>query len=181
MFKPGAPPFVPVAMLNKMGKYSIDFWLTSEDLPDPNNRVMVNNNGRTVLKYKENNLEAHRRLVAKLSHLLRQWHTGLHLEKSGKIPLGGVAHQCGTTRFGHDPKSSVLDIHCKAHDLENLYVVDSGFFPSSNAVNPALTIMANALRVGDHLLERLGVSSSTVAENIEIRIRVAQQGKKELA
>jgi choline dehydrogenase-like flavoprotein len=169
MFKPGAPPLVPIAILNQMGKYSIDFWLTSEDLPDPNNRVRVTRDGRTMLSYKENNLEAHRRLVAKLQHLLGQWHTGLHFEKSGKIPLGGVAHQCGTTRFGHDPKTSVLDTNCKAHDVENLYVVDGGFFPSSNAVNPALTIMANALRVGDHLLERLSISKSTVEVNVRLR------------
>jgi choline dehydrogenase-like flavoprotein len=177
MFKAGAPPLIPVAMLNQMGRYSIDFWLTSEDLPDPDNRVTVTGDGRTVLNYKENNLEAHRRLVARLRHLLNQWHSGLHFEKSGKIPLAGVAHQCGTTRFGHDPKTSVLDINCRAHDLENLYVVDAGFFPSSNAVNPALTIMANALRVGDHLLERFGVSSSTVAENIEVRVRLENEKK----
>ena len=73
-----------------------------------------------------------------------------------RIPLAGIAHQCGTLRFGDDPGSSVLDRDCKAHDLENLYVVDTSFFPSSSAVNPALTAMANALRVGDHLLERLG-------------------------
>ena len=75
-----------------------------------------------------------------------------------RIPLAGVAHQNGTIRFGHDPKTSALDVNCKAHDLENLYVVDGSFFPSSAAVNPALTIMANALRVGDHILERLGTS-----------------------
>ena len=73
-----------------------------------------------------------------------------------RIPLAGVAHQNGTCRFGNDPKSSVLDTNCKAHDLDNLYVVDASFFPSSSAVNPSLTIMANALRVGDHLRERLG-------------------------
>ena len=73
-----------------------------------------------------------------------------------RIPLAGIAHQCGTVRFGDDPASSVLDLNCKAHDLDNLYVVDTSFFPSSSAVNPALTAMANALRVGDHLLERLG-------------------------
>ena len=72
-----------------------------------------------------------------------------------RIPLAGVAHQNGTLRFGRDPKSSVLDVHCKAHELDNLYVVDASFFPSSSAVNPALTIMANALRVGDHILGRL--------------------------
>ena len=72
-----------------------------------------------------------------------------------RIPLAGVAHQCGTLRFGHDPRTSVLDPNCRAHELENLYVVDASFFPSSGAVNPALTIMANALRVGDHILERM--------------------------
>jgi choline dehydrogenase-like flavoprotein len=74
-----------------------------------------------------------------------------------RIPLAGVAHQNGTIRFGADPRTSALDVHCKAHDLDNLYVVDGAFFPSSSAVNPALTIMANALRVGDHLKERLHV------------------------
>ena len=72
-----------------------------------------------------------------------------------QIPLAGVAHQNGTLRFGCDPATSVLDVNCKAHDLDNLYVVDASFFPSSGAVNPALTVMANALRVGQHLLERL--------------------------
>jgi choline dehydrogenase-like flavoprotein len=79
-----------------------------------------------------------------------------------RIPLAGVAHQNGTIRFGHDPKTSALDVNCKAHDLENLYVVDGSFFPSSAAVNPALTIMANALRVGDHLLERLGTTKAAM-------------------
>ena len=73
-----------------------------------------------------------------------------------RIPLAGVAHQNGTLRFGDDPTTSVLDPNCRAHDVDNLYVVDGSFFPSSGAVNPALTIIANALRVGDHLLERLG-------------------------
>jgi choline dehydrogenase-like flavoprotein len=73
-----------------------------------------------------------------------------------RIPLAGNAHQCGTVRFGTDPATSALDVDCKAHDLDNLYVVDTSFFPSSSAVNPALTAMANALRVGEHLLARLG-------------------------
>jgi choline dehydrogenase-like flavoprotein len=149
-----------------MGRHSIDFWLTSEDLPDPENRVMVGPGGRTILKYRENNLEAHQRLNARLKRLLGQWQKGIHFEKGGKIPLGGVAHQCGTLRFGHDPQTSVLDVNCKVHGVQNLYVVDGSFFPSSNAVNPALTIMANALRVGDHLLERLSVSTATIAENV---------------
>jgi choline dehydrogenase-like flavoprotein len=71
-----------------------------------------------------------------------------------KIPLQGVAHQCGTCRFGEDPQTSVLDINCRTHDVDNLYVVDGSFFRSSASVNPTLTIMANALRVGDHLIER---------------------------
>jgi choline dehydrogenase-like flavoprotein len=111
-------------------------------------------------------MEAHNRLVAKTKELISQWNSGLHLEKSGKIPLGGVAHQCGTMRFGHDAKASVLDVNCRAHDLDNLYVVDGSFFPSSNAVNPALTIMANALRVGDHLLERLGARATTELQKV---------------
>jgi choline dehydrogenase-like flavoprotein len=77
--------------------------------------------------------------------------------------LAGVAHQCGTARFGTDPADSVLDVNCRAHELDNLYVVDTSFFPSSSAVNPALTAMANALRVGDHLLERLGASAREAA------------------
>jgi choline dehydrogenase-like flavoprotein len=77
-----------------------------------------------------------------------------------RIPLAGVAHQNGTVRFGDDPKTSALDRNCKAHELDNLYVVDASFFCSSGAVNPALTIMANALRVGDHLLERMGAERS---------------------
>jgi choline dehydrogenase-like flavoprotein len=78
-----------------------------------------------------------------------------------RIPLAGVAHQNGTVRFGHDPRSSALDVNCRAHEVDNLYVVDASFFPSSAAVNPALTIMANALRVADHLKTRLGVDSPT--------------------
>ncbi len=77
-----------------------------------------------------------------------------------EIPVAGCAHQAGTCRFGDDPATSVLDANCKAHELDNLYVVDTGFFPSIGAVNPALTAMANALRVGDHLLERMGVGSA---------------------
>ena len=82
-----------------------------------------------------------------------------------RIPLAGIAHQCGTVRFGDDPASSALDVNCKAHDVDNLYVVDTSFFPSSSAVNPALTAMANALRVGDHLLERLGAGAAAAPDD----------------
>ena len=167
--KAGAPAIAPGWTLDLMAKHSLDFWLTSEDLPDPSNRVTLDREGNIVLAYKPNNEEGHKRLIEKLKQLMQQQtkcsihghecHKGLfarNLFLGQRIPLAGVAHQNGTIRFGRDPKTSALDVNCKAHDVDNLYVVDASFFPSSAAVNPALTIMANALRVGDHLLERLG-------------------------
>ena len=164
----GAPKIAPGFTLELMAKHSLDFWLTSEDLPDPKNRVTLDSNGNIVLSYTPNNLEPHKRLQAKLQDLMKQQtkcpdhghecHVGMFARSlflGQRIPLAGVAHQNGTIRFGHDPKTSALDFNCKAHDIDNLYVVDGSFFPSSAAVNPALTIMANALRVGDHLMERL--------------------------
>jgi choline dehydrogenase-like flavoprotein len=164
----GAPAIAPNWTLDLMAKHSLDFWLTSEDLPDPNNRVTVDGDGHITLSYRPNNEEGHKRLIAKLEQVLQnqtkcpehghECHTGLFargLFVGQRIPLAGVAHQNGTIRFGKDPKTSALDVNCKAHDLDNLYVVDGSFFPSSGAVNPALTIMANALRVGDHLLSRM--------------------------
>jgi choline dehydrogenase-like flavoprotein len=152
--KTGAPGFVPTCVLDVMARHSFDFWLTSEDLPSPDNRVKLDPSGKIRLEYTPNNVEAHTRLVKKLKALVGNLlPLGLKLDK--RIPLAGTAHQCGTLRFGEDPKSSVLDRNCKAHDLDNLYVADSSFFPSSAAVNPALTIMANALRVAAHLEQRL--------------------------
>ncbi len=164
----GAPPLTPGFTLDLMGKHSLDFWMTSEDLPDPNNRVSLDKKGNIVLSYTPNNEEGHKRLRAKLEELMKgqtecdvhghKCHQGLFgrsLFLGEKIPLAGVAHQNGTIRFGTDPKQSALDVNCKAHDVDNLYVVDGSFFVSSAAVNPALTIMANALRVGDHLKARL--------------------------
>lgn len=166
--KAGAPAIAPGFTLDLMANHSLDFWLTSEDLPDPENRVTLDREGNIVLRYTPNNEEAHRQLAGKLKQLLQQQsgcgvhghecHTGLFARKlfaGQRIPLAGVAHQNGTIRFGHDPDSSALDANCKAHELDNLYVVDGSFFPSSAAVNPALTIMANALRVAEHLKERL--------------------------
>jgi choline dehydrogenase-like flavoprotein len=163
----GAPPIAPGWTLDVMAKHSLDFWLTSEDLPDPSNRVTVDRDGRPVLAYQPNNLEGHTRLIAKLKFLME--HLDMHphllpreLFVGQRIPLAGVAHQNGTLRFGTDPRTSVLDAHCRAHELDNLYVVDGSFFPSSGAVNPALTIMANALRVGDHLRQRLGAAAASI-------------------
>ncbi|MFN7967113.1 MAG: GMC family oxidoreductase [Acidobacteriota bacterium] len=165
----GAPAIAPGWTLDLMAKHSLDFWLTSEDLPDPDNRVTLDRNGKIVLSYKPNNEEGHTRLIAKLKQLLQQQskcsvhghecHQGLFsrsLFLGQRIPLAGVAHQNGTIRFGSSADTSALDRNCKAWELDNLYVVDGSFFPSSSAVNPALTIMANALRVGDHLIARLG-------------------------
>ena len=160
MLRDSAPRLVPGRALEEMASHSLDFWLTSEDLPLPGNRVTVNRSGQIVLRYKNNNTEGHKRLVNKLRGMLKEIGAENHLIPSSlymgkKIPLAGVAHQNGTLRFGSDPKDSVLDLNCKAHDLDNLYVVDSSFFVSSSAVNPTLTIAANALRVGGHILERM--------------------------
>ena len=160
MLRDSAPRLVPGRALEVMASHSLDFWLTSEDLPLPGNRVTVNRSGQIVLRYKNNNTEGHKRLVKKLRGMLKEIGAENHLIPSSlymgkKIPLAGVAHQNGTLRFGSDPKDSVLDLNCKAHDLDNLYVVDSSFFVSSSAVNPTLTIAANALRVGGHILERM--------------------------
>jgi choline dehydrogenase-like flavoprotein len=171
--KAGAPAIAPGFVLETMAEHSLDFWLTSEDLPDPENRVTLDREGNIVLSYKPNNEEAHKRLTAKLKEIMGQQrpcpvhgnacHQGLfarNIYAGQRIPLAGVAHQNGTVRFGDDPKTSALNPYCRAHDVDNLYVVDASFFPSSGAVNPALTIIANALRVADHLKERLGAKET---------------------
>jgi choline dehydrogenase-like flavoprotein len=174
--KAGAPALAPGWTLDLMARHSLDFWLTSEDLPDPENRVTLDSDGNIVLSYRPNNEEGHKRLISALKFLMKQQrkckehgdecHVGMfarNLYIGQRIPLAGVAHQNGTIRFGRDPRTSALDASCRAHEVDNLYVVDASFFPSSGAVNPALTVIANALRVGDHLLDRLGVSSADVA------------------
>jgi choline dehydrogenase-like flavoprotein len=166
--KAGAPAVAPGWTLELMARHSLDFWLTSEDLPDPNNRVSLDREGNIVLSYQPNNQEAHQQLIKTLKAYLQAQracpahgagcHHGVfarNLFLGQRIPLAGVAHQNGTIRFGRDPNTSALDVNCRAHEVDNLYVVDGSFFPSSAAVNPALTIIANALRVGDHLRARL--------------------------
>jgi choline dehydrogenase-like flavoprotein len=175
ILRAGAPWFAPGMALDYMAKHAIDFWLTTEDLPHPNNRVTVDRNGDIHLAKTYYNLEPHKKLLGKLKDLLgpMQCHATVIPRWSvldEQIPLAGIAHNCGTVRFGTDPAESVLDINCKAHDLDNLYVVDTSFFPSSSAVNPALTAMANALRVGDHLIERLG---GTVNGKRELQLQEA--------
>ncbi|WP_020104785.1 GMC oxidoreductase [Nocardia sp. 348MFTsu5.1] len=148
--------------LDDVARHAVDFWLTTEDLPDPENRVTIDGQGSVHLRYTSNNDTEATRLYHELKKLLNHVGMAQHhvLDKNFymqmNIPLAGCAHQAGTCRFGDDPATSVLDVNCKAHELDNLYVVDTSFFPSIGAVNPALTAMANAIRVGEHLIGRLG-------------------------
>jgi choline dehydrogenase-like flavoprotein len=150
-----------------VANHAVDFWLSTEDLPDPDNRVTLDGNGNIRLRYVQTNQTAAQRLYHQLKSMLGVMrlredhlvHRFAYMETY--IPIAGVAHQAGTCRFGTDPATSVLDVNCKAHELDNLYVVDTSFFPSIGAVNPGLTAMANAIRVGDHLLDRMGAEATT--------------------
>ena len=151
--------FRPGAELKIVADHTVGWWLQTEDLPDSSNRVRVEGE-KLYLEYKPNNLEAGSRLMKRWTGILKQVDRAEHLipfslYPRNMMPIQSVGHQCGTCRFGEDPGTSVLDLNCSTHEVDNLYVVDGSFFPSSAAVNPTLTIIANALRVGDHLLERL--------------------------
>jgi len=172
--KPLETRLAPLGLLNDIARHAVDFWLGTEDLPDPNNRVSVDRNGKITLSYTPNNQVPQQRLYEQLKSMLH--HLGLHPDHliprnaylKTDIPIAGVAHQAGTCRFGTDPKTSVLDVHCKAHELDNLYVVDTSFFVSIGAVNPALTAMANAIRVAEHLAERLHSKVGSVADALAV-------------
>ena len=159
--KPLETLLLPAELLGDVARHAIDFWLTTEDLPDPSNRVTVDGAGNLTLSYTPNNQVPHQKLYEKLKSMLSQlgmypnYLIPRHIYMKTDIPIAGCAHQAGTCRFGTDAKSSVLDINCKAHELDNLYVVDTSFFVSIGAVNPSLTAIANAIRVGDHLMQRL--------------------------
>jgi len=192
MMKSDAPPLTPGFVLEGMKARAVPWWLTTEDLPSPENRVTVKNTtpgslashgpgtagahagsddtahnasaitsdsqpGQITLAYTPNNVESFNRLKSRWVDVLKkaghaETSVPFHAYFKKRIPLEGVGHQNGTCRMGHDPATSVLDIHCKAHELDNLYVVDASFFCSSGAVNPSLTIIANAIRVAEHLL-----------------------------
>ena len=159
--KPDLTRLSPEWTLTDAAKHSVDWWLTTEDLPLPGNRVTTGKDGNVHLAYTATNDGKAFRLYGELRKILN--HTGMaehHVLRKNfymnmAIPLAGCAHQAGTCRFGTDPATSVLDVNCKAHELDNLYVVDTSFFPSIGAVNPALTAMANALQVGEHLRQRI--------------------------
>jgi choline dehydrogenase-like flavoprotein len=160
--KPVETRLAPGWSLERIALHAVDFWLSTEDLPRPDNRVTLTDDGAIRLSYTYSNEKPKKELYGKLKSMLGNLGMeGGHLLPhnaylKNEIPVAGVAHQAGTCRFGADRADSVLDTNCKAHELDNLYVVDTSFFPSIGAVNPALTAMANALRVGDHLLDRLG-------------------------
>ena len=142
-------PWMPLWAYNLWVARGVDWLAMSEDLPRPDNRVTIDADGQIRLYYRPNNLTAHHRLVRETKRILRRlgcWIVMTHSEKAKN-----TTHQCGTVCFGTDPHASVLDPYCRSHDVENLFVVDASFFPSSAAVNPGLTIAAQALRVADHI------------------------------
>lgn len=154
-FRPLMPGVIDDRTVEDVAAHTVDFWLTAEDLPDDDNRVSLTSDGRVRVAYRRNNTEAYARLRAELVSVLQRIEPDSQF-LGYELGVGGVSHQNGTLRFGLDPRSSVLDVNCKAHDLDNLYACDASFFPSCGAVNPSLTIIANALRLGDHLRARLG-------------------------
>jgi choline dehydrogenase-like flavoprotein len=147
-----ALPRVSRRLLGPIADRSSDWWVMSEDLPDPENRVMVTSDGRIQVQWKPNNMVAHRRLASVAKEMFRE--AGYPIAVTREMGIETNSHQVGTLRFGEDPTTSVLDPFCRAHEIDNLFVVDASFFPSSSAVNPALTIMAQSLRVADSLLGR---------------------------
>jgi choline dehydrogenase-like flavoprotein len=160
--EPKLTKLAPRFALEEVARHAVDFWLTTEDVPKPGNRVTVDGDGNIHLAYQQTNDQEAKGLYGELRKIINHVGLAAHhlLEKNFymnmSIAIAGCAHQAGTCRFGTDPATSVLDENCKAHELDNLYVVDTSFMPSIGAVNPALTAMANAIRVGEHLQQRLG-------------------------
>jgi choline dehydrogenase-like flavoprotein len=164
--EPHLTKLVPHWSLTEAARHAVDFWLTTEDLPRPENRVTVDSGGSIHVDYHQSNereaAELYNELEKILNHVGLAKHHVLHKSfyMSMNIPLAACAHQAGTCRFGTDPATSVLDVNCKAHELDNLYVADTSVFPSIGAVNPALTAIANGIRVGEHIAERLGAAGA---------------------
>jgi choline dehydrogenase-like flavoprotein len=157
-------PWIPLWAYEAWVARGVDWLAISEDLPRDENRVTLTSGGRIQLQYQPNNVVAHERLVAEMRRILRRlgfWVVIAHSHKAKN-----TTHQCGTLCFGDDPRTSVLDPFCRTHDVENLFVVDASFFPSSAAVNPGLTIIAQAIRTADHIkavdLRTTAVSANTV-------------------
>ena len=170
-----------------VSRHSVDWWLTSEDLPLVTNQVRLGRGGRIIIDYTETNTAEFDRLMTRWKEVLKNVGCGCHILPNGKyfnagtvttftnkLGTSGLGHQVGTARFGEDPATSVLDLDCRAHDLDNLYVVDGSFFVSSAAVNPTLTIIANALRVAGHLRERMDAkpTCSVAGESTETQLSI---------
>jgi choline dehydrogenase-like flavoprotein len=166
-----AQKIAPEKTYNELKEMTIDFWLTAEDLPSPDNRVTLNNDGTIKVNYTQTNYTAYEKLKEKLKQVFMQLG---EIDEDYKdvqwagydLDVSGMSHQNGTLRFGTNPTTSVLDINCKTHDLKNAYVVDASFFPSCGAFNPALTIAANALRVGEHIINNILKTNSTQAQRL---------------
>jgi choline dehydrogenase-like flavoprotein len=162
--EPHLTKLVPHWSLDEAARHAVDFWLCTEDLPKPENRVTVDQDGNIHLACDQTSeseaADLYGELKKILNHVGMAQHHVLHKNfyASLDIPLAACAHQAGTCRFGMDPATSVLDVNCKAHEVDNLYVADTSFFPSIGAVNPGLTAIANGIRVGEHIAERLGAT-----------------------
>ncbi|MEM9947488.1 MAG: GMC family oxidoreductase [Cyanobacteria bacterium P01_D01_bin.36] len=180
-----SPPFIPsklipMGIFRAAAERTTPWFLIGEDLPDPNNRIRLRTTDelstkaqstknqparnqlaeqQIVLEYSPNNQVAFDRLVTRWKGVLKSLNP-LSVQFTTDMTLKDVGHQCGTCRFGEDPKTSVLNLNCQTHDVDNLYVVDGSFFPSSAALNPTLTIVANAIRVSEHLIQRLSSQSA---------------------
>jgi choline dehydrogenase-like flavoprotein len=161
----GGRHWIPKPLLKAIASRSVDLWATSEDLPDPDNRVLVSKQDQIAVHRTPNNLAAHRRLLKMARRIL--YRAGFQLVLTQTVGIEANSHQCGTLRFGQNPSDSVLDVFCRSHDVTNMYAVDASFFPSSAAVNPALTIAAQALRVGEHLKKRFSCTVSRSSKNAE--------------
>jgi choline dehydrogenase-like flavoprotein len=165
--EPHLTKLVPHWSLSEAAAHAVDFWLTTEDLPKPGNRVTLDRDGNIRLDYSHSNESEAADLYAEfrkiLNHVGLAKHHVLHKSfyMSMNVAIAAVAHQAGTCRFGTDPATSALDVNCKAHEVDNLYVADTSIFPSIGAVNPGLTAIANAIRVGEHIADRLGANSAT--------------------
>ena len=159
--EPHLTKLAPKMSLEEVARHAVDFWLTTEDLPRAENRVTIDSGGNVHLSYTATNDHEADGLYHEfrkiLNHIGMADHHVLHKNfyMDMDVAIAGVAHQAGTCRFGTDPATSVLDVNCRAHEVDNLYVADTSFFPSIGAVNPALTAMANAIRVGEHIADRL--------------------------
>ena len=168
--KPVETKLAPHWSLDKVARHAIDFWLSTEDLPMPENRVTVDGDGKLTLAYTPTNEKPKEELYKRLRSMLKKlrmepdhlFHRFAYMKNA--IPVAGCAHQAGTCRMGGDTATSVVDRDCRAHEVDNLYLVDTSVFPSIGAVNPSLTAMANSLRVGDHLLERMGAKQEAAAK-----------------